>query len=366
MIGLEFEAFANRHRRKFNHRAGLRLQTGMIDVDEQDDYQQMHSIMDRIAKIEMQATVEPVDTKDKLLVAISLVDPSQGRIILRIVDTSNFEKTVQKNTCLAESQAYADVTEQACEPAAASQNKFKLTDKITNNSNSDSLSEHMVNLFKSGSKLLSETQTLQFQRLLQKHSNAFAKSKYDLCCTDVIQHTINTGNVVPVKQNPRLLPVAMQEEADRELSEMLDAGVLGPSMSPWAAPVVLFRKKDGSVRYCIDFRKITSLKKRDSYPLPCTQDCLEALHGSWFSTIDLQSGHWQAPDSKESTNNDLDTVDCHLRVTKKADISKLQGEEIEFENSEQSNQWVQSKNMDEITEAQQNDEVIKLILKMKS
>ncbi|VDI78351.1 Hypothetical predicted protein [Mytilus galloprovincialis] len=71
-------------------------------------------------------------------------------------------------------------------------------------------------------------------------------------------------------------------------------------------------------------------------------------------------------DSKESTNNDLDTVDCHLRVTKKADISKLQGEEIEFENSEQSNQWIQSKNMDEITEAQQNDEVIKLILKMKS
>ncbi|CAG2225718.1 unnamed protein product [Mytilus edulis] len=111
----------------------------------------------------------------------------------------------------------------------------------------------------------------------------------------MIQHKINTGNAAPVKQNPRRLPVAMQEEADRELSRMLDAGVIEPSMSPWAAPIVLVRKKDGSVRYCIDFRKINSLTKRDSYTLPRTQDCLEALHGSWYSTIDLQSGYWQVP-----------------------------------------------------------------------
>ncbi|CAC5419105.1 unnamed protein product [Mytilus coruscus] len=327
-----------------------------------------------------------------------------------IANTSNFEKTVQKNTCLAECQAYADVTEPVCEPVAVSQNIFKLTDKITNKSNSNTLPDHLVDLVISGSKLLSETQTLQFQRLLQKHSNAFAKSKNDLGCTDMIQHKINTGNAAPVKQNPRRLPVAMQEEADRELSRMLDAGVIEPSTSPWAAPIVLVRKKDGSVRYCIVFRKINSLTKRDSYPLLRTQDCLQARHGSWYSTIDLQSGYWQIPvnpvdsafvtkqglfqfrqipfglcnagacferpcihcthcnrqDSKEKTNNDLDTVDCQLRVTKKADISKLQGEEIEFNNSEQSNQWVHSKNTDEITEAQQDDQVIKLIWKMKS
>ncbi|CAG2208722.1 unnamed protein product [Mytilus edulis] len=294
----------------------------MINVDEQDDYQQMNSIMDRIAKIESNRGPNQSQKTDFLCYFCgkagrfkrdcrtfldmqknakylphnrSLVDRGQGRILLRIANTSNFEKTIQKNTCLAECLAYADVTEPACEPAAASQNIFKLTDKITNKSNSDRLPDHLVDLFKSGSKLLSETQTLQFQRLLQKYSNAFAKSKNDLGCTDMIQHKINTGNAAPVKQNPRRLPVAMQEEADRELSRMLDAGVIEPSISPWAAPIVLVREKDGSVRYCIDFRKINSLTKRDSYTLPRTQDCLEALHGSWFSTIDLQSGYWQVP-----------------------------------------------------------------------
>ena len=85
----------------------------------------------------VQDTVEPVDTQDKLLVVRSLVDLSQGRIILRISKTSNFEKTVQKNTYLAECQAYADVPEPVGELVALSQNMFKLTDMITNNSNSD-------------------------------------------------------------------------------------------------------------------------------------------------------------------------------------------------------------------------------------
>ncbi|CAC5404211.1 unnamed protein product [Mytilus coruscus] len=91
-IGLEFEAFANGQSRKFNNRAGSRMQMGMIDSDEQDNYQQMNSIIDRLAKIEsnrVQATVEPVDTKDNLLVARSSVDPSQGQILLRIANKNN-------------------------------------------------------------------------------------------------------------------------------------------------------------------------------------------------------------------------------------------------------------------------------------
>ena len=137
-----------------------------------------------------------------------------------------------------------------------------------------------MRLYTSSGELLSETQKLQYKKQLQRHSNAFAKSKNALGCTDLIQHKINTGDAVPIKQNYRRLPIAMQDEAEQELNRMLDAGVIEPSVSPWAAPIVLVRKKDDSVLYCNDFRRLNSVTKNDSYPLPRTTDCLEAFYGS--------------------------------------------------------------------------------------
>ena len=74
----------------------------------------------------------------------------------------------------------------------------------------------------------------------------------------------------------------------------MSSGVIEPSESPWASSIVLVRKKDGSLRYCIDYRQLNDLTIKDSYPLLRTQDCLDELLGSvWFSTLDLQSGYWQ-------------------------------------------------------------------------
>lgn len=75
---------------------------------------------------------------------------------------------------------------------------------------------------------------------------------------------------------------------------MIKSGVIEPSTSPWASPVVLCTKKDGSVRFCLDYRRLNSVTHKDSYPLPRIDDSLDALRGSkWFSTFDLQSGFWQ-------------------------------------------------------------------------
>ena len=75
---------------------------------------------------------------------------------------------------------------------------------------------------------------------------------------------------------------------------MLQAGVIEPSSSPWASPVVLVTQKDGSIRYSIDYRQLNSITSKDSYPLARPQDFLESLHkAKWFSTLDLQSGYWQ-------------------------------------------------------------------------
>ena len=82
---------------------------------------------------------------------------------------------------------------------------------------------------------------------------------------------------------------------------MLDAGVIRPSNSPWCNAVVLVRKKDGSLRFCIDFRKLNSLTVKDSHPLPHICETLESLAGAaHYSMFVMNSGFWQVPMSPES------------------------------------------------------------------
>ena len=82
---------------------------------------------------------------------------------------------------------------------------------------------------------------------------------------------------------------------------MLKRGVIEPSNSPWSSYVVLVTKKDGGVHFCVDYRVLNSLTKKDAYPLSPVAECLDALAGSqWFSSMDLNSGFWQVGLEKNS------------------------------------------------------------------
>ncbi|GBM67977.1 Transposon Ty3-I Gag-Pol polyprotein [Araneus ventricosus] len=108
------------------------------------------------------------------------------------------------------------------------------------------------------------------------------------------QYRINTSDHPPIKQYPRRLRLARKEEADHLVKDMLDNGIIEESSGPWASPIVLVKKKDGSTRFCVDYRKLNEIPKKDSYPLPRIDDTLDALNGSqWFTTLDLKSGYWQ-------------------------------------------------------------------------
>ena len=86
---------------------------------------------------------------------------------------------------------------------------------------------------------------------------------------------------------------------------MLAKGIIEPLSSPWSSPVILVKKKDGTIRFCVDYRKVNGVTVKDSYPLPRIEDCLDALSGSqWFCTLELASGYWQvkmAEKDKEKT-----------------------------------------------------------------
>ncbi|XDV51935.1 hypothetical protein PO909_020727 [Leuciscus waleckii] len=112
--------------------------------------------------------------------------------------------------------------------------------------------------------------------------------------TDVLQHHIYTTCQVPIKQKPYRMSPLKQLAMDEQLEEMLMEGIVEPSHSGWASPVVLVPKKDGKLRFCVDYRKVNSVTESDAYPFPNITEILESLSGAAiFTTIDLNSGYWQ-------------------------------------------------------------------------
>ena len=110
---------------------------------------------------------------------------------------------------------------------------------------------------------------MELEELIHDFAGVFSTSKQDLGRTDLVYHNIATGDAVPIKQASRRLPVHYQSEVSKLLDEMQQQGVIEPSCSPWASPIVLVRKKDGSLRFCVDYRKLNKVTKKDSYiPYP--------------------------------------------------------------------------------------------------
>ncbi|XP_070155191.1 uncharacterized protein [Polyergus mexicanus] len=114
--------------------------------------------------------------------------------------------------------------------------------------------------------------------------------------TDLTQHRIDVGNHAPIKQ--RYYPVSpkIQEAIYAEVDKMLEAGIIEPSKSEWSSPVVMVKKSNGTYRFCLDFRRLNSVSKKDAYPLPYMNAILDKLRAArYISTIDLSQAYFQVP-----------------------------------------------------------------------
>ena len=130
--------------------------------------------------------------------------------------------------------------------------------------------------------------------LLTEHHSAFSLETGERGETDLVEFHIDTGNASPLRQHARRMPFAVRTEVAKQLKSMQESGIVQPSSSPWASLVVLVRKKDGSHRFCVDYRRLNELTKLDSYPLPRIDDLLDQLdQARYFTSLDLASGYWQ-------------------------------------------------------------------------
>ncbi|KAL5497626.1 hypothetical protein EMCRGX_G014134 [Ephydatia muelleri] len=119
--------------------------------------------------------------------------------------------------------------------------------------------------------------------------------------TQFAEHCIETGSARPVRLPAYRIPHAYRETVRQEIEEMLEEGIIEHSNSEWSSPIVLVGKKDGSLRLCVDYRRLNSLSEADAYPMPRIDEMLDQLGTARFiSTLDLTRGYWQVPVAKEA------------------------------------------------------------------
>ena len=155
----------------------------------------------------------------------------------------------------------------------------------------------------SGLEAWPEEQAGKARSLLKEYHDIFLLEKCDMGHSNATKHKIvlKDPDTPPFKERFRRILPPQLDEVREQLKLMLDAGVIQPSNSPWCNAVVLVRKKDGSLRFCIDFRKLNSLTVKDSHPLPHICETLESLAGAaHYSMFDMNSGFWQVPMDEES------------------------------------------------------------------
>ena len=131
---------------------------------------------------------------------------------------------------------------------------------------------HVQDLWERSTEHLSPSEQEILKGVSLEFEGVFARDEFDLGnFTDIVHH-IDTGDAKPIKQKMRRTPMNFIHEENAHLNKMLSAGVIQPSISGWASPPVLVRKRDGGVRWCIDYRQLNSVTKKDVYPIPCIEE----------------------------------------------------------------------------------------------
>lgn len=241
--------------------------------------------------MESEILFEPIRFPDNkgILLARALINPQQGKVQVSALNSSSAVVTLSKNSIVGCKQPIK----------AATKVNVGINDK-----HEQALPEHLIPIIDKISPKVTESQKQSIKELLIDFQDIFVGPDGKLGRTNLAKHVINTGDAKPIKLPPRRAHITQRKVIETEIQKMLDQDIIEPNESPWATPILLV-KKDNSVRFCLDFRRINSVTKKDAYPLPRIDTCLDSLGGSeWYNTLDMASGYWQVEmdeQSKEKT-----------------------------------------------------------------
>lgn len=195
---------------------------------------------------------------DNIQIAYAVVTPHGRNVPLTIMNTSNDPIELVAGTNVAEFSPLVNT-------ASPKRTEFgKVGTSVT--CGAVGTAQSMKQQFREAiDKSLSSTETKQLEQILCDFSDVFSE---EIGHVDMASHTIDTGDHAPIKQRPRRLPYVYRDEANKQIRDMLEQNVIQPSTSPWSSPIVLVRKKDGQLRFCVDYRKLNQITQNDAHPLP--------------------------------------------------------------------------------------------------
>ena len=261
--------------------------------------------------------LEPMDRffeRFPVAVPSSLSLVNNGSVPVRFYNYSGRPVTIYKDTNVGE---FCPVVERGqaipTERSYRVETTFPDSDKRPLNCNAVSVEaelswdavEEMKKLFPMDNDQLTEDQKLSVWKILAQHSKAVSRGPRDIGHCTKAQLRINTGSAPPSRLPLRRFSPEQETYISEETQRLLEGDVIEPSTSPWSAQVVLASKKDGSYRYCVDFRRLNSVTVKEHYPIPKVEDMIDSLAGAkFFSTLDFISAYHAFeihPDDREKT-----------------------------------------------------------------
>ncbi|GBN27531.1 Transposon Ty3-I Gag-Pol polyprotein [Araneus ventricosus] len=224
---------------------------------------------------------KPLAYKKEIFLPATLVTLSRGKTEIWVVNGQSTAKVIPQGMCVAHAEPFYPDSIAVISEASSSVTKFAESKQSTEFS-------QMI------ASDLNNDQERRLLAVLQEYSGAFKKRKEIESPRVTVKHRINTGDHPPLSQRAYRVSPTERRAIHDEVEKMLESRIIRPSESPWSSPVVLVRKKDNSWRFCVDYRRLNKVTKKDVYPLPRIDDILDCMQGSkFFSSMDLSSGYWQ-------------------------------------------------------------------------
>ena len=236
----------------------------------------------------VEGIVEPRHQIVGLMVATSLHCPHGANLNIRVLNATEEELIIREGTVIGQFVPVDEV-----ETTLQTTEQFR-TCQIAKPADLG-LPSHLQEHADQWSKNLNPDEWQQVAQLLRDYADVFSKNECDVGRTDLVKHHIPLiPGTSAIKLNPYRQGFEKEKEIESQVQKLRELDLIEEGRGAFSFPVVLVKKKDGTWRFCVDYRKLNAVTLKDAYPLPRVDDSLDALGGSkWFSTLDMTSGYWQ-------------------------------------------------------------------------